>query len=158
MNKLRNLLNRRSEEGASELPVTIIMLPFALFLIFALIDVSFYMQTRSSVQNVLRDGVREIALYGGNSSSVPLNTSGKTVAQQVFDNLYQNGQCVKSYCSAPPKVTCTPDIATAVGQTVSCTVTYAYSPVVYDGFFGFSQFVTSPPYTLTETSISETRF
>jgi len=157
MNKIRKFF-KRSERGSSELPVTLVMLPFAVFLIFALIDVSFYMQTRANVQNILRDGVRQIALFGGNSSATPLNNTGKPVSQLIHDTLWQNGACVKSFCTAEPIVRCTPEIATVVGQQVSCSVTYTYSPVAWDGFFGFSTFITSVPYTLTEVSISETRF
>lgn len=158
INKLRERLFRRNENGSSELPVTLVMLPFAVFLIFALIDVTFYMQTRAQVQNILRDGTRQVALYGGNSAALPLNTTGKPVSQLIYETLYNGQRCTKSFCTAPPVVSCTPEVATIVGQQVTCTVRYAYSPVAHDGFFGFSTFITSPPYTLSETSISETRY
>jgi Flp pilus assembly protein TadG len=171
--KLNNIYKKaRNEKGSSELPVTLIVLPFILFMIFALIDVGFYFNTRSQVQNVLNQGVREMALYGGNSASNPLNTTGKTVQQNITDRLYNSStrRCVISQCAplltnqSPtstnfaqrrPTVSCTPSRTTRVGQPVSCTVTYTYHPVVRDMLFGFTQFITSPSFTVKATSISE---
>lgn len=158
MNRLRKFLLAKKENGSSELPTTLILLPLSIFLLFALIDVSFYMISRAQVQNVLNDGVRQVALYGGNSASLPLNTTGKNVNQLITDRLYQNGECTLSNCAAPPAVTCTPAVATVAGQEVSCTLTYSYKPVVSDVFFGFTAAVTQPPYTITSVSISETSF
>jgi Flp pilus assembly protein TadG len=158
MKKLREFLFAKKENGSSELPTTLLLLPLSIFLLFALIDVSFYMITRAQVQNVLNDGVRQLALYGGNSATLPLNNSGKDVNQIIRDRLYADGECTLSNCLAPPVVTCTPAVATTVGQQVSCTLTYSYKPVVADVFFGFTAAITQPPYTLTSVSISETSF
>lgn len=158
MNKLRKFLLAKKENGSSELPTTLLLLPLSIFLLFALIDVSFYMITRAQVQNVLNDGVRQVALYGGNSATLPLNTTGKDVNVLIQERLYSNGKCTLSNCVAPPKVTCTPAVATTVGQQVSCTLTYEYKPVVSDVFFGFTAAITKPPYTITSVSISETSF
>lgn len=157
LNKIRSLNKLREERGSAELPVTIILLPFVLFLIFALIDMSFYMNTRSTVQSILRDGTRMVALYGGNSGSSPLNPTGKNVDTIIADRLWQNGACTQSICDAKPVVSCTPNVSNALAQDVSCTVRYDYHPVVNDFFFGFSA-VTDTPFSLKETSISETRF
>lgn len=158
MDKLRKFLLAKKENGSSELPTTLILLPLSIFLLFALIDVSFYMVSRAQVQNILHDGVRQVALYGGNSSSAPLNNSGKDVNQLILDRLWDSGtkECKVSSCSAPPTVSCTPNVALNVGDPVSCTVTYSYKPVANDFFFGFTTNVTKPPYTLTSTSVSET--
>ena len=171
--KLNNIFKKaKAEKGSSELPVTLIVLPFILFMIFALIDVGFYFNTRSQVQNVLNQGVREMALYGGSSAANPLNNTGKSVTLNIRDRLYDSStrRCILSQCAplvsnqAPtsadfaqqaPRVTCTPTRTARVGERVSCTVTYTYYPVVRDMLFGFTQFVTSPSFTITSTSVSE---
>lgn len=159
--KINSFLKRKNERGSSELPVTLVILPFAIFLIFALIDVTFYMQTRSNLQSTLRDATRAVALYGGNSLSSPLNPYGKNVDTLFSEKIYTpSGGCLLSFCGTEvpaPKITCTPALATTVGQTVSCSITYDYSSVANDVFFGFSNW-TQTPFTLKETSISETRF
>lgn len=157
LKQIRSFVNNRDERGSAELPVTIIMLPFVLFLLFALIDMSLYLNTRSNVQSVLRDGTRLVALYGGNSSGSPLNPTGRNIDAIVKDRLWQNGACTKSNCDSQPIVSCTPNLARNIAQDVSCSVTYDYRPVVYDVFFGFTN-ISDAKFTITETSISETRF
>lgn len=149
------LLKKRNERGDSELPVTLIMLPLVIFLIFALIDISFYMNTRSQVQSILTQGTRQMALYGGNSRALPLNKTGASVADDIYGTLYQNGQCTKSFCDAPPVVTCTPDVASRVGQKMTCTLIYDYHPFVRDLLFGFSAGITDPAFTISSTTVSE---
>lgn len=149
------LLSVKNERGSSELPVTLILLPLVIFLIFALIDVSFYMNTRSQVQSVLNQGVRQMALYGGNAANLPLNKTGKPVATIIHDNLWKNGACTLSGCTVEPVVTCDVQKATYVGQPMSCTVVYDYSPVADDTLIGFTQFLTSPAYSITSTTVSE---
>lgn len=149
------ILKMKEERGSSELPVTLILLPLVIFLIFALIDVSFYMNTRSKVQSVLTQGVRQMALYGGNSAALPLNKTGKPVDRIIYDNLYQNGNCTLSICQTPPVVTCDTQRATRVGQPMKCTVTYNYRPVVSDMFIGFTAFLTDPPFTISSSTVSE---
>jgi hypothetical protein len=105
------------------------MIPFALGLIFALIDVSSYFQTRSTVQNITRDGARQVALYGGSSSSIPLNTNGQDVNVGVYNKLYRDGGCVPSNCPTPPTVECGPGMATDLNVDAYCKVTYYYSSV-----------------------------
>jgi Flp pilus assembly protein TadG len=161
LHKFLTTFRRKAESGSSELPVTLVILPFAIFLIFALIDVTFYMQTRANLQATLRDATRAVALYGGNSKASPINPLGKDVSTVFSEALYTPATgCKKSFCGKDvpaPKITCTPSLATSVGQTVTCTLRYQYRPVANDSFFGFSTW-TSEPFTLTETSISETRF
>jgi Flp pilus assembly protein TadG len=162
INSFFSRVRNNDERGSSELPVTLIMLPFAIFLIFALIDVTFYMQTRSNVQAVLRDATRAVALYGGNSSTIPLNTLGKNVDTYFTEKrIYTPSKgCLISYCGTnptAPKITCTPSVATVVGQEVKCSIKYNYSPVANDSYFGFSGW-TKDAFTMTETSISETRY
>lgn len=146
----------KDERGGSELVATVLLIPIATFLIFALINFGFYNITRSSVQQVVRDGVRTVALYGGNSANTALNQTGKPVAQLIKDRLYANGRCLQANCLKPPVVSCTPEKAKKVGTTVSCTLSYTYQPVVLDPF-GFSK-ITQETFTFTESSVSETGY
>jgi len=145
-----------SDRGDSEIITTLMVIPLVIWLIFSLIDTSLYMQARSEVQNVARDGARQVAIYGGNDSR--LNPDNKSISQQVFDRLYQNGKCTASVCTTPPVVTCTPNSTTAGGQLVSCSITYSYSAIYgnnpitgFAGFLGHS-------FTVSETAFAETGF
>lgn len=131
LSKIRQIVSRRdidTEEQGSDVVVTLFMIPFVLGLIFALIDVSTYFQTRSQIQNIARDGARQVALYGGQSKSVPLNTTGKDVVTTVKDRVYKNGACVPSGCPSgyTPTVTCGPNKATNLNQDAYCTINYRY--------------------------------
>lgn len=119
----------RREDGSADIIVLLFTIPFILGLIFSLIDISSYFQTRSTVQNITRDGARQVALYGGSSSSIPLNTSGSDVNTSVYNKLYQNGACLPSNCSAPPTVECGPGMATDLNADAYCKVSYRYGSV-----------------------------
>lgn len=145
-----------SESGSSEVITTLMVIPLVLWLIFSLIDTSLYMQARSEVQNVARDGARQVAIYGGNDSR--LNPDNKAISQQVFDRLYQNGKCTASVCDAPPIVTCTPNATTAGGQEVGCTIEYSYRAIYGNNpITGFAGFL-AQSFTVTETAFAETGF
>jgi Flp pilus assembly protein TadG len=158
MIKLRNFVKKRTqnENGEADIIVTLFMVPFAVFLIFALINMSMYFQARSVVENIARDGARQVALYGGAAANVPLNNTGSAVSDLVFNRLYANGGCTQSNCTAPPRVTCTPNQASAAGQSVTCTITYYFSPIAND-WFGFAA-ITAQPFTVTGQTISETGY
>jgi Flp pilus assembly protein TadG len=155
INKLLNKRNAR-ERGSSEIVTTLFVVPIFIGLIFATVNSSIYFQVRSSIQNVARDGARQVALYGGNNASVPRNDTGFNVSQIVFNKLYKNGDCTYSSCSQPPLVSCGPGQATGAGQDVFCEVTYYYSPVAED-YFGFSA-GTALAFKVKEQFISETGY
>lgn len=126
--------NRDNETG-SDIVTTIFLLPFFVALLFSIIDVSTYFQTRTQVQNVTRDGARLTALMGGTSSSIPLNqdkfgSGGQNVTNYVYSRLVNaGGYCVFSGCTTPPIVNCGPNVATNLTQDAYCDVTYHYSGV-----------------------------
>jgi len=121
--------SRLNHEEGNDIVITLFMLPFVLGLIFSLIDISSYFQVRSTVQNATRDGARQVALYGGSSNNIPLNTTGKNVSQMVKDKLYNGTNCIPSSCPTPPVVTCGPGKATNLNADAYCDVTYRYNSV-----------------------------
>lgn len=154
---MKNLLRKRYEEkGASDIVVVLLMIPLVLWLLLSLIDVGLYFQTRTMVQNVASDAAREAAIWGGNNS--PLNPTGKTVAQNARDRLWDGNQCRGGLCEKAPVVKCTPDRATYAGRDVSCTITYYPSSVASDNPIGAFASLTSSSFTITETARSETGF
>jgi Flp pilus assembly protein TadG len=165
----RNRFGR--ESGASDIVVTLFMMPIVLGLVFALIDISSYFQVRAQVQNITRDGARQVALYGGTSPTIPLNvqkTGGTDVTSQVFAKLYKNGNCTLSACGSgtesgtaakSPSVTCTPSIARTLNANATCSVTYYYRSIG-GGIaqnLGFGAIV-SVPIKISETFKVETRY
>lgn len=160
MKKIRERLEaaRNYEEG-SDIVTTLFMIPFVLGLIFVLIDLSAYFQARSSVQSIVRDGARQVALYGGQAASIPLNESGVQVATQVKNRLWTKGKCVVSGCTSQPTVVCGPNRATSLNADAYCRVTYRYRSfaggLVY--WLGFGA-VLDPPFTIEERFKVETKY
>lgn len=160
MRKLRNRLNAintKQEKGDSEIISVLILLPIMLMLIFSMIDISLYVMTRSTVQGVARDGARQVAMWGGNESSLR-GKNVKTPSTNMTNALqHSNGACKPSACQngKPPKATCTPKQTSQAGDEVSCSVTYSYQSVV--GNFSFFGAVTSQPFTVTQYARSETK-
>lgn len=168
--KLRNFVKkRRNENGAADLVVTLFMLPLAVFLILALIDLSMYMNTRSSVESVVRDATRQSAMWGGSGTyddGVRLNTTGKSAAQRIADALVLPGRsasdvkCKFSNCvpGKSPVATCDSVKVTYAGTAITCKVTYYYKTVTPGtDLLGFSK-ITSSGFTISSTALSETGY
>lgn len=163
--KLRNFVKkRRNEDGSADLVVTLFMLPFAVFLILALIDLSMYMNTRSSVESVLRDNTRQSAMWGGTGTvydGVRLNTTNLNAAQRIQNSLLTDtGKCKYSGCvpGKLPVATCNPARVATAGTTITCKVTYYYKTVTPGtDLLGFAA-ITSSGFTITSTAISETGY
>lgn len=166
--KLRNFVKkRRNEDGAADLVVTLFMLPLAVFLILALIDLSMYMNTRSSVESVLRDATRQSAMWGGTGTAydgVRLNTTGLSAAQRISNSLMisdgTTSKCKFSNCvpGKPPVVTCDSVRVANAGATITCSVTYYYKTVTPGtDLLGFAA-ITSKGFTISSTAISETGY
>jgi Flp pilus assembly protein TadG len=163
--KLRNFVKKRSNEnGAADLVVTLFMLPLAVFLILALIDLSMYMNTRSSIESVVRDATRQSAMWGGTGTAydgVRLNTTGLSAAQRIANSLVKSdGKCKYSNCVSGklPTVTCNPAKVTVAGTTITCSVTYYYKTVTPGtDLLGFAA-ITSKGFTISSTAISETGY
>lgn len=158
--KIRKLLKRRDETGSAEIITTLFVMPFLLYLILALIDVSLYMNTRSSVESVTRDGVRQASMWGGTGQNVRLNPTGKSVDTLIFERLYSGDKCTYSSCIAPPSVTCGPTQVSNAGTPITCSVTYKYKSVVPGmsllGFEGITK--NADGFTITEKALSETGY
>ena len=158
--KIRNLMKRRNENGSAEIITTLFVMPFLLYLILALVDISLYMNTRSSVESVTRDGVRQAAMWGGTSEKVRLNPTGKSVGTIIFDRLYTGGKCTYSNCIEPPSVTCDSLQVSNAGTPITCTVTYKYKSVVPGmsllGFEGITK--NADGFTISEKALSETGY
>lgn len=158
--KIRKLLKRKDENGSAEIITTLFVMPFLLYLILALVDVSLYMNTRSSVESVTRDGVRQAAMWGGSSGEVRLNPTGKDVSTLIQNRLFNGDKCTYSNCIAPPDVTCSPAVVNYSGTEISCTVTYKYKSVVPGlSLIGFENITKNPNgFTITEKALSETGY
>lgn len=158
-----NKRNHNGKEHGSDLVVTLFMIPFFIALLFAIVDVSSYFQTKTQVQNITRDGARLVALMGGSSSEIPLNKekfggSGKSVTTYVQGRLVDSGgKCTISACTEAPKVTCGPTRANQLNQDAFCTVVYHYSGVGGGivAWLGFDA-ITNNVITSTETFKVET--
>lgn len=165
--KMRAL--RKEETGASELVTTLFMLPLALFLILTLIDVSMYFNTRSAVQNVTREGVRQAAMWGGTGThnTVRLNPGTTGTAQNIKNALYDSasGSCKQMACKQPPVVVCDTYVkgvkayaAKNAGDEIVCTTTFYYSTVTPGAdYFGFSAAIGNK-IVIKETALSETGY
>jgi Flp pilus assembly protein TadG len=168
--KLRNFVKkRRNENGSADLVVTLFMLPLAVFLILALIDLSMYMNTRSSVESVVRDATRQSAMWGGTGTvadGVRLNSTGLSAPQRIANSLVRSGgsssdvKCKFSNCvpGKAPVATCDSVRVANAGATITCSVTYYYKTVTPGtDLLGFSA-ITSKGFTITSTAISETGY
>lgn len=158
--KIRKLLKRKDENGSAEIITTLFVMPFLLYLILALVDVSLYMNTRSSVESVTRDGVRQAAMWGGSSASVRLNPTGQDVSTLIYNRLMDGDKCEYSSCIAPPSVSCSPAVVNNAGTEISCSVTYKYKSVVPGmsllGFEGITK--NADGFTISEKALSETGY
>lgn len=158
MRKLNHLRVRAKgeERGSAEIITTMIMLPIILWLIFSMIDISLYLNARSKVTNLARDGARAVAIYGGDDSR--LNPYGKTIASDVKSRLWNGSKCSASACRGAPVVTCTPTVTNSAGQPVSCTIRYSYKSIYASNpITGFAGFL-NKDFTVTEHARAETGF
>lgn len=164
MEKIRKAMRKRDrEQGAADMIVTLATIPFAIFLILALLDISLFLNTKSHVEASVRDGVRQAAMWGGagDPSQVRLNVSGKSTEQNIKDKLWVSsgeGYCTHSRCVKAPEVSCPVKVARTAGTKLTCSVRYYYSSIVPGSdLLGFGSIV-NEPYTVTEYSISETGY
>lgn len=134
-NKIQNKKGLSDRETGSEIVTTLFLIPLFVAILFAIVDVSTYFQTKTQVQNITRDGARMVALLGGTSPSIPLNQDkfgggGINVNSYVYNKLVDgSGNCRISGCTTPPSVSCTPNVASRISDNATCTVTYSYRGV-----------------------------
>jgi hypothetical protein len=156
MSKFRGWQKRHTNERG-DVVQSILMLPIAIFMLFALINLSSYFSLRAQVLDTARSGARLVALYGGNSTGAVMNNSGKAVESTILAALWDGSKCTLSYCTQKPVVDCTPEITKIAGEIVKCNIKYYYSPIapVPDGLEGFNG-VTGQPMSVTSTYVAET--
>lgn len=148
---------KRSTNERGDVVQTVMMLPIAIFLLFALINLSSYFSLRAQVQDTARTGARLVALYGGNGTGAVLNNTGQTVETIVLSTLWDGTKCTLSYCTDQPIVDCSPNITKQAGEIVTCNIKYYYSPIapVPDSLKGLNG-VTGQPMSVTSTYVAET--
>lgn len=156
MSKFRKWQKKHTNERG-DVVQTVFMLPIAVFLLFALINLSSYFSLRAQVMDTARNGARLVALYGGNSTGAVMNTQGKTVDTIVLGTLWDGNKCTLSYCTEKPVVSCSPTITKNAGELVTCNIKYYYSPIApvpptLKGLNG----VTGQPMSVTATYVAET--
>lgn len=151
-------INRKSENGDSELVTMLFITPIVLAMIFVMISVGMYFSARAQVQNANRDGARIAANWGGTTASVRLNPTGKDVSVLVQDKL-------KAQLPGTATTSCTVladgtapggTLAKRAGQPIRCTTSYLYAPVA-SGLgteFGFKKLF-DKKIVATETAFSE---
>lgn len=156
MSKFRDWQKRHTNERG-DVVQTILMLPIAIFLLFALINLSSYFSLRAQVQDTARSGARLVALYGGNSTGAVLNKTGRSVDAIILSTIWDGSKCKLSYCAQKPVVTCSPSITKLAGELVTCNIKYYYSPIapVPPGLAGLNG-VTGQPMSVTSTYVAET--
>lgn len=155
------MFSKRGENGAADLIVTLVTIPFAVMLILATIDIGMYMNTRAHVDSVTRDSARQVAMWGGagGPSEVRLNPTKQTTTKNLMNKLWSaDGYCYKSHCTKQPKVTCSPSITRSAGTEVYCEVTYYYKSIVPGSeLLGFGA-ITAQPFTTKSIAVSETGY
>lgn len=70
LTKINERITRRRDEKGNDVVVTLFMIVFFIGLLFAIVEVSTYFQTKTQVHNITRDGARIVALMGGASNSI----------------------------------------------------------------------------------------
>lgn len=158
---------RRSddERGVAEAWTAIIVLPILVAALFLLVEAGLNMRTRATLDHIVQDTVRSVALDGGNFNprTNVIGTSWSAKGLATLKNACSNGSM---RCKTVPTMTCTdatpgtPDVAEMVGETVRCTATVEYKPVSMMSSnplwsFGMSGLFTQP-LTVTVESIAAT--
>lgn len=126
---MQRLTKKINERG--DIVQTILLAPFIIGLLFAIINMSAYFTVRGQIQDAAKDGARMVALYGGNNAQQTIvnNKTKKNVQDIIKDRLWQDGKCTLSYCYSEPVVTCTPERVESPGEEVSCRIEYTYAAI-----------------------------
>lgn len=125
MFKINDILKKRREGGSSDVIVSLIFLPIFAFFLLALIDLGLYFQTRTIVQNNVRDAARQVALWGGNDSRLDPSIQGSrgdqanTVSVRMSRTLANNPSTRLNFDNSTP-ITCTPDETRSMNEVVTC--------------------------------------
>ena len=161
-----NKINEKKEKGASDIVQTLLMLPISIMLILAMIDVGLFFSARTTVQNMTRDAVRQVAMSGGVDTRLSNYDVEAALSRAIYDPSGKSGEkCAFIGCSTTaPEVDCYVvgadgkhvSQATQAGQDVACEVKYKYSPISF--FMGTNDNFLNHEYTIVEHARSETGF
>lgn len=168
MNKLREKQANR-EMGAADMVAALMLTPIILMLIFASIDISMWLNTKSHIESSMRDGVRMASMWGGTggNSKVRLNPYSQNVDSMILSKFYNADKniCTQSNCKAKPTVKCRVGSlsgnkvrATRAGETVNCRMTYQYKSIVPGASVLGLSGITENKMTYTVTGVTETGY
>lgn len=156
----------RQEKGSADLITTLMILPLAFFLIIGMIDISLYFQSRTTAQNMARDAVRQVAMWGGTETRLSpynvestLESSLYSVSGQMRTTSRPAASCgIGSIPSTPPSINTTTRVqANDAGQNAYCIVSYKYTPISTSIIPGFNE-ILSNQVTIVEQGKTETGF
>lgn len=169
INTIRAKRLKTKEMGAADMIAALTLTPLVLMLIFAMIDLSLWLNTKAHIEASARDGVRVASNWGGtgNNSKVRLNPTSQTVDSMIKDKIYDSKKktCTRSLCTKPPVVKCrvgslsgTKVVASRAGETVRCQITYNYRSIFFGSeLLGFGQ-ITEKPMNYVVTGVTETGY
>jgi Flp pilus assembly protein TadG len=145
MNALQS--RRRSDRGDSQLVTFVLVMPLLFMLVVTMIDVSIYFSNRAVIQQVARDGARQVAILGGDGTATTRTqieaTNGETAAcNSVTNPAARSANQTQVECKVLlryedsgltnvtiDRVDCGPSFTTAVGQPTYCDVDWTYGGV-----------------------------
>jgi Flp pilus assembly protein TadG len=125
---------RNKESGFSDVLTAMIILPFMMAMIFALIEVGFNLRYRAAVDAITQDTLRGVSQDGANywepTSTLPAGYSGWAQwGQQALVQLC-NYDGTSARCNGTPTMTCSPATpAVLPGGPTNCRAVFPYKPI-----------------------------
>ena len=148
MLKQKLMKRMRSDRADSSLVTFVIVMPLFFMFIVTMIDTSIYFANRAIIQQVARDGARQVAIFGGDGDATqrsPLEASyGVTGTCATVENAstrsanqtevecqvlarYDQGAGLTSVLVT--RVDCGPSRTDAIGQMTYCDVDWTYNGI-----------------------------
>lgn len=106
-NKLKKKI--RGERGDSTLVSTILVIPLIVGILITMIDVSVYFANRGQVLETVRDGARQVAIFGGDGSATqatPLQKAYGLSRASTCSGLASNAMVKEAYSASSSAVEC----------------------------------------------------
>lgn len=141
---IKYLQNRtQKEDGGGEVISALFVIPMIMLLLFFIVDMGGFYFTMGQVSDVTKEATRQVAIYGGNNSTLAKNKLGTSVSSALSSKLKELGVSVSGVsCSG----------GGLPGDVVSCSVTFKYDSVLASaGIGGLAE-----PQTITQYSVAET--
>lgn len=148
MLKSKLLKRMRSDRADSTLVTFVLVMPLFFMFVVTMIDTSIYFANRAIIQQVARDGARQVAIFGGDGTATtrsPLeasygdsgtcaevsNATGRTANKTEIEckilQRYDQGSGLTNVIV--DRVDCGPDTTLAIGQTTFCNVDWTYGGI-----------------------------